>query len=82
MIKITRDAQLELDSDLNKSFIEKISSSVKDRRIGEPVRFIYDQTIEKDTLKFFLRNMEINSKESIILAEDIIIAEITWIFLI
>ncbi len=66
MIKITRDAQLELDSDLNKSFIEKISSSVKDRRIGEPVRFIYDQTIEKDTLKFFLRNMEINSKESII----------------
>ena len=66
MIKITRDAQLELDSDLNKSFIEKISSSVKDRRIGEPVRFIYDQTIEKDTLKFFLRNMEIDAKESII----------------
>ncbi|SFB30098.1 polyphosphate kinase [Flavobacterium swingsii] len=66
MIKITRDAQLELDSDLNKSFIEKISSSVKDRRIGEPVRFIYDQTIDKDTLKFFLRNMEIDAKESII----------------
>ncbi|MEO8234083.1 MAG: polyphosphate kinase 1 [Flavobacterium sp.] len=66
MIKITRDAQLELDSDLNKSFLEKISSSVKDRRIGEPVRFIYDQTIEKDTLKFFLRNMEIDAKESII----------------
>ena len=57
MIKITRDAQLELDSDLNKSFLEKISSSVKDRRIGEPVRFVYDQNIDKDTLKFFLRNM-------------------------
>ena len=66
MIKITRDAQLELDSDLNKSFIEKISSSVKDRRIGEPVRFIYDQTIDKDTLKFFLRRMGIDSKDSII----------------
>lgn len=66
MIKITRDAQLELDSDLNKSFIEKISSSVKDRRIGEPVRFIYDQTIDKDTLKFFLRKMGIDSKDSII----------------
>ena len=66
MIKITRDAQLDLDSDLNKSFIEKISSSVKDRRIGEPVRFIYDQTIEKDTLKFFLSHMEIDAKESII----------------
>jgi polyphosphate kinase len=66
MIKITRDAQLDLDSDLNKSFIEKISTSVKDRRIGEPVRFIYDQTIDKDTLKFFLQNMGIDAKESII----------------
>lgn len=66
MIKITRDAQLELDSDLNKSFLEKVSSSVKDRRIGEPVRFIYDQTIGKDTLQFFLENMGINSKESVI----------------
>ncbi len=66
MIKITRDAQLELDSDLNKSLIEKISSSVKDRRIGEPVRFIYDKTIGKDTLKFFLENMGIDVKESII----------------
>jgi polyphosphate kinase len=66
MIKITRDAQLDLDSDLNKSFLEKVSSSVKDRRIGEPVRFIYDQTIDKDTLKFFLSNMGIDAKESII----------------
>ena len=66
MIKITRDAQLELDSELHKSFIEKISSSVKDRRLGEPVRFVYDQSIDKDTLKFFLRNMGIDSKDSII----------------
>jgi polyphosphate kinase len=40
MIKITRDAQLEIDSDLSKSMLEKIATSVKDRRIGEPVRFI------------------------------------------
>lgn len=66
MIKITRDAQLDLDSDLNKSFMEKISSSVKDRRIGEPVRFIYDQMIDKDTLKFFLNKMGIDAKDSII----------------
>ena len=56
MIKITRDAQLEFDSDLSKSFIEKISYSVKERRVGEPVRFVYDQAIGKDTLEFFLSN--------------------------
>lgn len=66
MIKITRDAQLDIDSDLSKSMLEKIASSVKDRRIGEPVRFIYDELIEKDTLKFFLNKMKIVSTDSII----------------
>ncbi len=66
MIKITRDAQLEFDSDLSKSLIEKISSSVKERRVGEPVRFVYDQAIGKDTLDFFLKRMNILSSESII----------------
>jgi polyphosphate kinase len=66
MIKITRDAQLEIDSDLSKSFVEQISESVRDRRIGEPVRFVYDQQIEKDTLQFFLEKMGIDARDSII----------------
>ena len=66
MIKITRDAQLDIDSDMSKSMLEKIATSVKDRRIGEPVRFIYDSEIEKDTLKYFLSHMGIDSSDSII----------------
>ncbi|MDR7212441.1 polyphosphate kinase 1 [Flavobacterium piscis] len=66
MIKITRDAQLDIDSDLSKSMLEKIATSVKDRRIGEPVRFIYDNLIEEDTLRFFLDKMKIVSTDSII----------------
>lgn len=66
MIKITRDAQLEIDSDQSKSLMEKISTSVKERRIGEPVRFVYDQAIGDDTLDFFLNRMEIDSSDSII----------------
>lgn len=66
MIKITRDAQLDIDSDLSKSMLEKISSSVKDRRMGEPVRFIYDSLIEDDTLHFFLDKMKIVETDSII----------------
>jgi polyphosphate kinase len=30
MIKISRDAQLDIDSDLSKSILEKISTSVKE----------------------------------------------------
>lgn len=66
MIKITRDAQLEIDSDQSKSLMEKISTSVKERRIGEPVRFVYDQSIEPDTLDFFLTRMGIDATDSII----------------
>ena len=66
MIKITRDAQLEIDTDLTKSMLEKIAASVKDRRIGDTVRFVYDQEMGKDTLQYFLSNMHIDSTDSII----------------
>ncbi|MFC5045699.1 polyphosphate kinase 1 [Aquimarina hainanensis] len=66
MIKITRDAQLDFDNDLRKSFIQKISSSVKSRLDGEPVRFVYDKNIDKDTLQFLMNKMGIGSTDSII----------------
>ncbi|WP_299892250.1 polyphosphate kinase 1 [uncultured Lacinutrix sp.] len=66
MIKITRDAELDLESDLSKSFMEKISNSVRDRQDGEPVRFVYDKNIDKDTLGFLMDKMGIESSDSII----------------
>lgn len=66
MIKITRDAELDIDDDLSKSFVEKISSSVEGRRSGEPVRLVYDKEIGKDTLQFLFDKMEIVETDSII----------------
>lgn len=66
MIKITRDAELDFDSDLHKSFLEKISNSVRERRVGEVVRFVYDSKIDKDTLDFFLEKIDIEAVDSII----------------
>jgi len=66
MIKITRDAELDFDSDLSKSFINKISDSVKHRQIGEPVRFVYDKNIDEDTLQYLLNKMGIDSYDSVI----------------
>ncbi|MGS2761533.1 polyphosphate kinase 1 [Sinomicrobium sp. M5D2P9] len=66
MIKITRDAELDIDNDLSKSFIEKISSSVKGREISEPVRFVYDEKIDKDTLHFLKNKMRITNTDSVI----------------
>ena len=66
MIKITRDAELDIDDDLSKSFIEKISTGVEDRRKGTPVRFVYDKMIADDTLQFLFDKMGIVSSDSII----------------
>lgn len=66
MIKITRDAQLDIDSDMSKSMLQKIATSVRDRQLGEPVRFVYDQQIDNDTLQFFIENMNITASDSII----------------
>ena len=66
MIKITRDGELDFESDLSKSFIDKLSDSVKHRQIGEPVRFVYDQEIEPETLEYLLKKMNIEPSDSII----------------
>ncbi|GGD28994.1 polyphosphate kinase 1 [Hyunsoonleella pacifica] len=66
MIKITRDGELDFDSDLSKSFIEKISDSVKHREVSEPVRFVYDKTIDVDTLEYLMEKMGIDNTDSII----------------
>ncbi len=66
MIKITRDAELDIDNDLSKTFIEKISSSVEGRKISDPVRFVYDKSIEGDTLQFLKEKMNIQETDSVI----------------
>lgn len=66
MIKITRDASLDIDSDLNKSFIDKIYKSVKERSVGHPVRFVYDKDIDKRTLDYLLEKMNLVHTDSLI----------------
>ncbi len=66
MIKITRDAELDIDNDLSKSFIEKISTSVEHRKISDPVRFVYDKSIGRDTLKYLKDKMNIEDTDSVI----------------
>ncbi|OFX76965.1 MAG: polyphosphate kinase 1 [Bacteroidetes bacterium GWE2_29_8] len=62
-IKITRDAELEIDDNISKSFMEIIQESVKQRSIGKTVRFVYDTEMPNDFLKYFTKNLKINKKD-------------------
>ncbi|MDE0342595.1 MAG: polyphosphate kinase 1 [Deltaproteobacteria bacterium] len=61
-IKLTRDAQLDLDDDLYESYIEKISKGLKQRRSGAPVRFIYDNQIPRALLKLLKDKMGLDDQ--------------------
>jgi polyphosphate kinase len=57
--KFTRDAELDLDDDLSLSFFEKIEKSLKQRKKGEPVRFVYDAKMPNDLLQFLLQQLDL-----------------------
>ena len=65
-IKITRDAELDIDNDLSKSFLDKIDESVSDRKKGQPVRFVYDESISRDLLNYIIRRMEVDEEDNLI----------------
>ncbi|MCD6201928.1 MAG: polyphosphate kinase 1 [Bacteroidales bacterium] len=65
-IKITRDAELDIDNDMSKSFLEKITKGISERKKGQPVRLVYDQAIPKDLLNFILKKLELDVLDNII----------------
>ncbi len=64
-IKITRDAEIDLEQDVNQNLIDKLKESLKLRKKGEPVRFIYDKDIPSEMLKFILNKLKIKNSELI-----------------
>lgn len=57
--KFTRDAELNLDDDLAFTLIEKIEKSLKQRKKGKPVRFVYDEKMPKDLLDHLLKSLNL-----------------------
>lgn len=65
-IKLTRDAELDIDNDVSKSMIEKVSKSVKARKQGQPVRFVYDAAMSDDMLKYIMKRLGMDKKDNAI----------------
>ncbi|HEU4365622.1 MAG TPA: polyphosphate kinase 1, partial [Candidatus Krumholzibacteria bacterium] len=65
-IKLSRDAELDIDDDVTSSMIEKIAKSLKKRTEGLPVRFVYDRDMPKDLLDFILKKAELRNLGNII----------------
>lgn len=64
-LKMTRDAELDIDDDISKSFMEKMTNSLKKRKKGKPVRVIYDRTMPDDLKAFIFKKMKLNKENAI-----------------
>ncbi len=65
-VKLTRDAELELDDDLWRSFTKKMAKSLKQRREGNPVRLVYDADTPTDFLDILKENLQINEDDTLV----------------
>lgn len=64
--KVTKDAEFDLDNDIQTTLAEKIEKGVKDRRKGKPTRFVFDKEMDKALLEFLIRKVHLTKKDSII----------------
>ena len=65
-IKLTKDAELDIDNDVSSSFIEQLSKSLKQRKVANTVRFIYDQKMPADLLDYLRSQLELSDADSVV----------------
>lgn len=66
VFKVTKDAEIDLDSDISTTLIQKIEKGLKNRRKGKPVRFIYDKEMDPGLLEFLIRKFNLTKRDNII----------------
>ena len=66
IIKVTRDAEIDVDNDVSGSLIQKIQKGLKNRKKGKPVRFVYDKDIEPALLTYLVKRLGLTHNENMI----------------
>ena len=65
IIKVTRDAEIDIDNDVSTSFIQKIEKGLKNRKKGKPVRFIFDKDIDSELLNYLIKRLGLSNIDHI-----------------
>ncbi len=65
IIKVTRDAEIDIDNDVSTSFIQKIERGLNNRKKGKPVRFIFDKDIDSLLLNYLIKRLGLTNKDNI-----------------
>ena len=66
VIKLTRDAELELDNDVNTNLLDELEKGLKNRKRGRATRFVFDRHIEPQLLNYLTRRLGLTKKDNLI----------------
>ena len=66
IIKVTRDAEIDIDNDISTSLIQKIEKGLKNRKKGKTVRFVYDKDIAPSLLTYLVKRLGLIQKDNLI----------------
>lgn len=66
IIKVTRDAEIDIDNDVATSLMEKIEKGIKNRKKGKPVRFVFDKEIDASLLTYLVKRLGLSEKDNLI----------------
>lgn len=66
IIKVTKDAEIDMDSDVSTGLVQKIQKGLKNRRKGKPTRFIYDKEIDTGLLEYLIRRLNLSKRDTTI----------------
>lgn len=64
--KITRDAELELGEGITQSLVDALSSSLKKRKLGDPVRLVYDRRMPNDMLDIMVKRFRLGGYDNVL----------------
>ena len=64
--KLTKDSEIELESDLRRSMVEQVYQGVKRRKRGEPIRVVYDSAMPKDLLDKLCRYADLGRSDTLL----------------
>mgnify|MGYP003334412947 CR=1 FL=1 len=66
LIKVTRDAELDLDSDFHSNLIDDLEKGIKNRKKGKATRFVYDKQIDANLLEYLMKRLGLNKKDHMV----------------
>ncbi|NVK57709.1 MAG: polyphosphate kinase 1 [Alteromonadaceae bacterium] len=63
--KMTRDSEYSINDEIDESYVEKMSESMKQRLIAEPVRVIHDQGMPQDMVQDLQKRLKVTKLDTL-----------------